>query len=296
MLLKRRRWTPHGTAVTGYTYLAPAILVVILVSAYPIALTVSYAFRETSFFEVGPFIGLDNFKGIVALPAFAKVLAATAKYVLGSLVLTFVIAIPLAVVLARRDRFTGFMRIVVLLPWVSSQTVSALLWSWLLTPNIGPVDEAIRGIFGSAPQFLADPAWATVSVVVANVWMGYPFATVLLLAAVTTIPEELHEAIAIDGGGWFNRFAHVTFPGIRNTLAIALIMQTILYFNMVTLIYTMTGGGPLTSTETLAVQIFHQAFDYNRLGFAAAYAVLALLLNFMFAATYLRSLSSDDSV
>ena len=291
---RRTRWRPQGGPLTGMGFLAPALLLVCMVSAYPIFLTVSYALRETNYFDIGGFAGLDNLTRVLGSDQFLDVIRATALYVLGSLLLTICISLALALCLNAEDRPTRILRSVVLMPWAVSQVVTALLWIWLLSPGYGPVTSVLKDLFGTEPTFLADPTLAMVSVVVANTWMTYPLSTVLLLAAIKTLPDELYEAVEVDGGGLLAKFRHVTLPGIRYTLAITCVMQTVLYLNMVTLVYVMTGGGPLTSTETLSVQIFHQAFEYNDLGAAAVYALVAVIANISFALAYLRVIAGDD--
>lgn len=137
---------------------------------------------------------------------------------------------------------------------------------------------------------LASPAGAMAALIVVNVWASYPQATLLLLAAVQTVPRELYEAGRIDGASALRRFRYITLPLIKPTLTVVLIQLTLLYFNMVTLIYTLTGGGPLGATDTLAVRVLKISFEDWNLGRGAALGLVVTAINFLMSAFYVKAL------
>ncbi|MGB4135427.1 MAG: sugar ABC transporter permease [Microbacterium sp.] len=287
---KRRPSATASERRLGFLLLSPALVLIILVAVVPIGLAVYYSLFSTSYLTVRDFVGFKNFADLFSSPRFHNALIVSLKYVIGSLALALLIALPLAASLTGAGRATSVLRAIVFLPWVISQVVTALLWVWMLNPSFGPI-SAMLAAFGIPPlEMLSSPGTAIVAIVIANVWATYPLATVLLLAAMQSVPDELYDAAAVDGCGPWRGFLHVTIPGIRSALAMTAINLTVYYFNMVTLIYTMTGGGPLRSTETIALNIYLEAFVNNRLSTASAYGVIALLLNIVFAVSYIRVL------
>jgi multiple sugar transport system permease protein len=280
----------------GMILLSPALLLILLVAVVPIGLAFYYSVHDTSYLQVRDFVGIQNFIELFQAERFHNSVQASLKYVLGSLALALLIALPLAASLTAGGRAISAVRAITFLPWVISQVVTALLWVWLLNPSFGPISALLNAAGLPSVELLSNPDTAIIVLIVANVWASYPLATVLLLAAMQSVPVELYDAAAVDGCGPWKRFIHVTLPGIRASLSMTAINLTVYYFNMVTLIYTMTGGGPLGSTETLALNIYLEAFQNNRLASASAYGVIALLLNIVFATAYIRVLrrSAED--
>jgi multiple sugar transport system permease protein len=292
---RRGRRRVPSEAAFGMLLLSPAIGLILLVAVVPIGLAIYYSLHETSYLQVGSFVGVENFVELFGDDRFHNSLLASIKYVVGSLALALLISLPLAASLTASSKTTSVIRAIIFLPWVISQVVTALLWVWLLNPSFGPV-SALLGAAGLPPiDALSSPDTAIVVVIVANVWASYPLATVLLLAAMQSVPDELYDAAAMDGCGPWKSFVHVTLPSIRSALGMTAINLTVYYFNMVTLIYTMTGGGPLRSTEMLSLRIYLEAFQNNQLASASAYGVIALLLNIAFATAYIRIMRNSGN-
>jgi ABC-type sugar transport system permease subunit len=210
-------------------------------------------------------------------------------YVIASLLLALPLGVTLAVMLNKPVRGMRFFRVVILLPWVISQTIAALLWKWMLNPQYGPLHSLLGG-----HDLLANKYSSMAALVVVNVWLSYPLATILSLAALQTVPGEVLEAARMDGCRPWQAFRLVVLPIIRPTLLILLIMLTLLYFNMVTLVYTLTGGGPFSGTQVLALQAFLQSFQFFKIGLGAAYSVVLFAFNVIFGIAYVRVLRSSD--
>lgn len=273
--------------------LSPALLLVGLVSFYPMAHAVYVSFHKTRYLELEAFAALDNFTALARDPGVVRSVSVTLKYVLGSLGLALSLGMLLALTLNRPLRFGGLFRTIVLLPWVLSQVVTALLWTWLLEPSYGPVNYLLNEMGIGKVFFLASPMAALPTLIWTNVWASYPLATVLILAALQTVPLELYEAARIDGAGAWDRFTRITLPLISSTVLVAAIVLTLFYFNMVTLILVLTGGGPLERTETLGLRVFYEAFQNFRVGRATALAVVILLCNVVFSVTYVKILRRE---
>jgi len=184
------------------------------------------------------------------------------KYVLGSLLGAVPLGLLLAIVLNQRLPLAAWFRTLCALPWVISQTVTALLWIWLLDPSFGPVNYLLDQAGVGRLNFIANEATALPVLVTVNVWMSYPFAMILFLAGLQTIPDELYEAARIDGASRLGEFLNVTLPLLRSTFLATCVMLTLYYFTMVTLIFIFTGGGPVGSTEVLSLRVFNETFLY----------------------------------
>lgn len=271
----------------------PSIAIVAIVSVFPIAYAVNLSLHETSYMQVGDFVGLAHFGQIFGSAEGQAQIGRSLLYVIASLVIAVPLSLGLASLLNQPVRFRRVFRILILMPWVISQTVAALLWKWLVNPDYGALG------LGDMPwgrlDFLADPTLAMALLVMVNVWISYPLATILCLAALQTIPQELREAASVDGAGPFRRFTSITLPLLKPTLFVVAIQLTLLYFNMVTLVYTLTGGGPLDGTNLLSLAAFKQSFEFFNLGLGAAYSVVLFGFNILFGAAYIQLLRSDPN-
>ncbi len=275
-------------------FVLPTLLLVTLVSFYPILYAFNTSLYETRFLEQVRFVGSRNYLILLQDPAVWHSIRTSLAYTFGSGLITLPLGLGLALLLNRPLRYEAILRGIIIMPWVVSQTVSALLWTWLLEPAFGPVNYLLTSSGQQKVFFLADPALAIDTVILANVWISYPFPTILLLAALKTVPPDLYEAAAIDGGGRWSCFRFITLPFLRPTLLSTAIMLTLLYLNMVTLIYIMTGGGPLAATETLSVRVFKDSFLFLRMGFASALGSVIFLLNIVFSSAYIFLLQQRE--
>jgi len=284
-----------GTSLPA-VFIAPAIVAVFLVSIYPIFDAAVLSLFQTRYAEKLRFVGVANY---LALWNDASIWASAGKslvYTGASLALVLPLSLGLAMLLNSAIPLRSTARTIIVLPWVVSQTVVALLWAWLLNADFGPIAYAAQSLTGSRPALLASPIGAMAALIVVNVWASYPQATLLLLAAIQTVPGELHEAAHIDGASAWKRFRFVTLPLIKPTLQVVLIQLTLLYFNMVTLIFTLTGGGPLAATDTLALRVLKISFEDWNLGRGAALGLVITAINFAMSALYVRALRQPAQV
>ena len=290
-----KRPRAKGTSLPA-VFIAPAIVAVFLISIYPVFDAAVLSLFQTRYAEKLKFIGLGNY---AALWNDASIWASAGKsliYTGASLALVLPLSLGLAMLLNSAIPLRSTARTVIVLPWVVSQTVVALLWAWLLNADFGPIAYAAQSLTGSRPALLASPIGAMAALVVVNVWASYPQATLLLLAAIQTVPGELHEAAHIDGASAWKRFRFVTLPLIKPTLQVVLIQLTLLYFNMVTLVFTLTGGGPLAATDTLALRVLKISFEDWNLGRGAALGLVITAINFAMSALYVRALRQPAQV
>lgn len=280
---KRRSWLPIA-------FILPATLLVIAVSVYPVFDAVLLSLHSTRYAQKLDFVGLANFVTLLRDPTVWSDAKSAVVYTVGSLLLVIPYSLALALLLNRPMTLRGVVRTLAILPWVFSQTVTALLWSWLLNPDFGPVTFTMQRLTGSPIALLASPTGAMASLIGVNVWASYPMAALLFLAALQTIPGDLYEAMRMDGAGTVALFRHITLPMIRPTLVVVLIQLTLLYFNMVTLIYVMTGGGPIGATQTLALRVLKMSFENWDLGRGAALGLILTFVNLALSLFYVRAL------
>ncbi|HWT79176.1 MAG TPA: sugar ABC transporter permease, partial [Candidatus Methylomirabilis sp.] len=157
----------------------------------------------------------------------------------------------------------------------------------------GPVNFLLVTLGIGRVMFVANPGLAMQTLIVANVWQSYPYAMILLLAALQTIPTQLYEAARIDGASPPKCFRYVTLPMISNVLLVVVIMCTLHYFNMVTLMYVLTGGGPVFRTETLSLKVFLEAFTHWDMSLASTVGIAIFAFNIVFSLLYIRLLRRE---
>jgi multiple sugar transport system permease protein len=273
--------------------MAPSVLLVLCVTFLPILQAIQLSFRETVFLEQGGWVGLEHYESFLGTSAGVHSIVVTLVFTAASLVLTMPLALGLALALNRPMRGRALLRTALILPWVASQLLTALMWRWVLDADIGPVAYGL-GLLANGPvDLLADSAGAMVGMVVANVWRTYPYAMILLLAALQTVPRELHEAAKVDGASAWQRLRFITLPAIRSTLLIATIILSVNAVNMIELPLVMTGGGPADATNLLGLEVFNEAFVLNHLGFASAIAVVMFAINAIVSLAYIAVLRED---
>lgn len=278
-----------GVAVA---FLAPAILMIILVTIIPICMAVSTSFHATNYAEVGEFVGFRNFISVFQGNG-VKNIVNSIRYVLMSLIVVIPVGVAVGTFLNRKIPGSTLLRTLIIIPWVLSQTVTALLWRWILNGSYGPITYLVYSITGQKIDFFSSAGTANLMLVLANAWNTVPVVIILTIAALQTIPGEVLEAGKMDGATRWQVYTRVTLPLIRPTIITAVVMQSMEYFNMVTLIYTLTAGGPFDSTQTLSLAAYQNAFSYWHMDIASAYGVIIFLLNILFSLGYVKLLNTN---
>ncbi len=279
----RRPWLKRlADASEPYLYSAPALILIIAVMLVPLAIGISYAFRDIQLLNPfsGGFIGLEHFRDLAKDKAFYWALKNTLWWTGASVALQFIFGLILALLLDKPFFGRSIVQALVFLPWAVPSFLAGLNWSWLFNPVIGPIPHWLygMGLMSEPGNILSDPNYAMWGPIVANVWWGIPFFAITLLAALQAIPRDLYEAASIDGAGWFERFRSITLPFLAPTIAITVLLRTVWVSNFADLIVVMTGGGPADRTQIVASYIFTQAFRRLDFGYASAIALVLLVL------------------
>jgi ABC-type sugar transport system permease subunit len=289
MLDRPRRWR----AAFPYLMFAPAFILIAGVSFIPIGYAIVQSFFRSSTLELGHYVSLRNYHDFFFTRDGIGSLENSLIFVAGTVVLAVPLGVALALVLNRPIPFRSFFRIVLILPWLVSNLVGALLWAWIGNPQYGLVPYLLSTVGIVMPNIITDPTAAMISVIVASVWASTPLVMVFVLAALQSIPFDLIEAARIDGASGWRRFWRITLPMVRNTTMMALVLTSLHAFKNVEIILVMTGGGPNGATETMATKVFHEAFTLLRIGVGSAGAVAIFILNLMFTMAFVRVLRTE---
>ena len=277
-----RPWRGIALAAEPYLYSAPALILIAAVMLVPLAIGLSYAFRDMELLNPmsGGFVGLAHFRDLLTDPNFWNALKNTVWWTVASVVLQFFLGLVLALLLNQPFPGRGLVQALVFLPWAVPAFLSGLNWAWLFNPVVGPLPHWLftLGLMSSPDNILSDPDLALWGPIIANVWWGIPFFAITMLAALQAIPRDLYEAAAIDGAGAVRRFTSITLPFLAPTIAITVLLRTVWIANFADLIVVMTNGGPADRTQIVASYIFTQAFRRLDFGYASAIAVVLLLL------------------
>jgi len=233
---------------------------------------------------------LRNYEDMFANPVFWSSLRITLAYVFWGTLGSFGIGLFTALLLNQPFRGRFLARILVVLPWPIPGVVAATAFTWMFNTSFGVINYILLqvGVIASPVAWFTQSGPALMAVLAATIWKGYPFFTITLLAGMQSIPKELYEAARVDGATAPQQFRHITVPALRSVMGIALVISTLWMFRVFDIIYVMTGGGPSRSTETLAIQIYREAFQYFEMGYAAAVGMVTLALSIVATLIYLR--------
>jgi multiple sugar transport system permease protein len=282
-----------------HAFLALPVLYLFVFVAFPLAYNILMSLQEVTLGNIAtwmrPWVGLDNYREVIADPSFRAVAVNSLVFVGANVVAQ--LGLGLAVALFFSQRFPGvhLLRGLLLAAWMLPALVVGALWKWLFATQYGIVNFALiaLGIVREPVHWLADPSLSLLSVTIANVWFGMPFSMILISAALTGIPLEPYEAAAIDGAGPVQRFRYITLPALTPALFAIACLITIYTMRAFDLIFAMTGGGPLDSSNVLPLYSWQFTFQQFRFGIGAAIGTFAFLIVFAVALAYVRTLTRE---
>ncbi|WP_350149422.1 carbohydrate ABC transporter permease [Roseitalea porphyridii] len=279
--------------------IAPTVLIFCAVILYPLvsAIYLSLFSIFTPTLE-GNWVGVDNYAALLASGRFWNALANTLIWTIGTLILQIVCGVGVALLLNQSIVFRSLARSLVLFPYFLSTVVAVLVWRWLFNDLYGILNHLMlaAGLIDMPVNWLGAMPNAMISIIVVGAWKYFPFVVIAVLARLQTIPDPLYEAARIDGAGPIARFFDVTLPQLREVLIVIILLRAIWDFKEFDLIWLMTGGGPINSTQTLPLVVYQEAFGLNQMGMAAAYAVTMMVVMLAFMLIYLRQTRDRDPV
>ncbi len=281
---------PRQYALIGMLLILPTLLTFALVVVYPLAYAI-----YLSFFSIytptlqGNWVGLDNYRAMLTSSEFWLSLRTTVLWTAGTLTLQVIVGVLMALLLNLKFYFRSLARSLVLFPYFVSTVVAVLVWRWMFNDVYGILNRAlmVSGLSSMPLDWVGSMPNAMISVILVGTWKYFPFVVIAVLARLQTIPSELYEAARIDGAGAWSRFWDVTLPQLREVLLVIILLRTIWDFKEFDLIYLMTGGGPIASTQTLPLLVYKQAFGMNAMGQASTYAIGIMVVLIVFMVLYL---------
>jgi multiple sugar transport system permease protein len=280
----------------------PSIVILLVIEFYPLFVGLLEGFQYHN--RVQPwatrFNGADNF--IKAFNDHTVRVSLRTSFVMafGIVALSYLLGLLAGVLLNQPLRFRGVFRALILIPWVAPPVVSLISWQWMLNDQFGIINRTLINL-GLIKEFdpilwLADPKLAMVSIIVVGTWTRFPFMMITVLAALSAIPDDLHEAAALDGATRFQTFRDVTLPLILPVSIIATLLQAIWVFNDFGLPFLLTGGGPANATTPLILLAYKEAFQRFNIGYGTALAVISMVLMLALGAVYLRLQSRQQNL
>jgi multiple sugar transport system permease protein len=282
-----------------YLYILPALGVMLAVIAYPIYFTVYLSFFSTPpslALEDKIFVGLDNYVRILQSQAFWDVTVNTFVWTIWSTLFAFVLGLGAALVLNREFVGRGVLRGILLVPYIISAVAAAYIWRWLYHSDFGVIGAAsvALGLTSEPINFLDNVDTALAALIVVNIWKEFPFAMLMLLAGLQTVPDQLLRAARVDGANAFQRFWHVTMPHLKGVSIVTVLLLLVINLNSFTIPWVMTGGGPAGSTDIWITAIYQLAFGRIRFGIASAYSVILFIVMMALGYFYVRALTRGD--
>jgi multiple sugar transport system permease protein len=287
---KRRQLRRAGES---YGFLAPTLILLFVLMIVPIVMVIGYSFQDNVILKKSSeFTGTANYVTVLTDPAFWKATGNTVFFSTVSVAVHLVLGLTFAMLLNSpliSVTSRAVFRALYVLPWLFTAAVIAVLWRMLLSPN-----GIVNFLLNTDVEWLADPQLALGTVTFINIWAGYPFFMVSLLAGLQGIPQDLHEAASIDGASQVQRFWNVTIPQLRPIIISLVLLDLIWTSQQFALIWLTTGGGPIDVTEMLSTYTYKLAFANYDFSLAATAAVLILLMSLVLAVLYVRHQKARD--
>jgi len=253
----------------------PGALLLMVFMAYPFFLGIWLSLTDSTIGRIGHFVGLRNFIDLLSDTIFHQTARNTFIYAMVTVPFKALLGLGLALILNNRLRLSNIVRAAVMMPWIVPTALSSLGWFMIFDPVFSPISWLLKslGVISKNINFLGDPRFAIASVCLANIWRGIPFFGITILAGLQAVPQELHEAAAIDGANVWHRFLHVTIPAIRGVILIAALLSVIWTFADFQLIYILTKGGPANQTHIFGTYAYQIGLSATDIGQGAAIAL-----------------------
>ena len=275
-------------------FVLPALFLLILVLGWPAITSILYSFQPTQAGATG--YTLASYKSLLKDPFFKTTFWNTVVFVSFSVGCHMILGLAVAMVLNSALPAKPMFRVIALLPWVVPDVVAGIIWKWMYNPIYGALNDLLIkvGILENPVEWLSNPKLAMISAILVNLWRGFPFVMLILLAGLQAIPRHLYEAAAIDGASKLTQFIHVTLPGLRKMIVVALALDIVWEVRRFGLIQAMTQGGPGVLTEVLSTYTYKQYFQFFRFEYASAISVVMTVVLLMVSLPYIWMISQEE--
>jgi multiple sugar transport system permease protein len=280
-------------ALFGYAILVPTVAILLVFRFLPMLQAFWISLHEYDLIRPPRFVGLENFIDLVQDPLFLNSARVSIAYVVLSCVPVWVLALALAVLFNRQIRAKSLFRSAAFMPVVMPMVVNAVVWTFMYHQD--GVVNTILGWFGIDPiPWLRSSAWALWAVIIIGIWRATPYYMVIFLAGLQAIPSEYYEAAKIDGADAWTEFRHITLPLLKPTTLLVMVMSVIVAMKVFAVPLIMTGGGPADSTRVLPLFIYQTAFEFFKMGRAAAMSVFLFAAVMVFTLFQIRLFSRGE--
>jgi multiple sugar transport system permease protein len=263
--------------------LLPGLIYLLVFMGYPLFRGVQLSFTDTNSLTPtqGNFIGAENYSKLFTSDGFFSSIYTTLVYAISSVLGALVVGMAAALLMNESIRGKFVIRSLVTLPWAAPPIAVALIFTWMFNPQYGVVNAGLNtlGLIGRETQWLSSPTLALPALVIITVWMTFPITSLVLLAALQSIPKEIYEAATIDGSSSLKLFRYITLPLMRPTTYVMTLLLSIWALRRFDLIWVLTQGGPVDSTTTLVVRLYIESFVNGNLGYGAAIGSMGLILS-----------------
>jgi len=276
---------------TPYFLILPSFLLAAFIILWPLKEIVELSTHDVNRFGIlRDFAGLANFRALFADPDFIAALWRTLVWTAGVVLGTLAVSVPIALILNDDFYGRGLARVIVMLPWAVSLTMTAIVWRWALNGESGMLNSGLTGLglIDHNIQWLAQASTAFPMQILIGILVSIPFTVTIFLGGLSSVPNELYDAAAIEGAGGWQRFRYITLPLLKPFLNIAFVLNTIYVFNSFPIIWATTQGGPANSTDILVTYLYKAGFRLGKLGEAAAVSLIMFALLLAFTIVYVR--------
>lgn len=289
--------TFRGRAIP-YLLLLPATALMVLLIVYPMVYSAAISMTDAHLlrFSQAKGVGFDNYARLFSRDDFAISVWRTLAYTAGSVIMSYVMGLFVALILNQSFKFRGLVRTLLIIPWATPWLVVTLIWFVMFNPQIGPINQILRGLglIQVGQPWLYTSSTAMLAIVITTSWRLFPGVSLILLANLQSIPNELYEAAEVDGANVWQRFRYITMPSLRTASLTMITLLTIWSSKLFTIAWTLTQGGPGDATQVISVYTYQEAFISNRLGRGSALAMMSFLLSLVLVVVYFIILRQDE--
>jgi len=280
---------------SGYLFLLPTAVFLVVIIGYPLFDTIRLAFQEVTLRTLAsgerPYIGLDNFRNVINTSEFKLAFRHSMVFTITSITFQFTIGLGLALLYNKAFPLRHLFRGLTLSGWRIPPIVCGTIFLWLFNFDYGFINFFLlkTGIIQEPVRWLLKPNLALASVIITNIWLGIPFNVILLASGLASLPEDVYEAATVDGATPTQKLAHLTIPMMKPTILATLILGFIYTLRVFDVIWVMTGGGPVNATEVLPTLAYRETFEHFNFGEGAAVSVVILGILLVVSLLYVRT-------
>jgi multiple sugar transport system permease protein len=278
-------------SATPYVLVLPSFLMAAFIILWPLKEIVELATHDVNRFGIlRDFSGLATFRALLADPDFIAAIWRTLVWTAGVVLGTLIVSVPIALILNDDFYGRGLARVIIMLPWAVSLTMTAIVWRWALNGESGMLNSGLMelGLIDTNIPWLARAATAFPMQILIGILVSIPFTVTIFLGGLSSVPDELYDAAAIEGANRWQQFRFITLPLLRPFINIAFVLNTIYVFNSFPIIWATTQGGPANSTDILVTYLYKAGFRLGKLGEAAAVSVIMFAILLVFTIIYVR--------